>query len=329
MEAIVLFPFILGAWLANYAERQQWVRPLLMTALAVINVVLTAMGLLMVLAGLLMRTSEVSLPTGMPEVDFLSMGLALVGTGLAAFLPMLSPVRRVLARRLPIDPSITVHMVALIYAVYLVGNSAATLPLINALAGDEQLARQVLGRLSPTDAWMTGLGFTLLALAGVGLFVRRGIRGTLERLGVRRPHGRQWMWTVAVLVVLLGMEMLISATWEHLDPEGFQRVGGLTDAFISPFLSPWGAITVGLAAGVGEELLFRGALQPRFGLLLTAILFTIAHVQYSVSPALLGIFLFALALGVLRARVNTTACIVVHAAFNFLQVLFQVLFAGF
>ncbi len=322
MEAIVLFPFILGAWLANYAEEHRWVRSLLMTLLGIVNLMLLVTGLLMVVAGLLTHTAPVPLPMGMLEVDFLHMGMALAGTGLVAFLPMLPFVRRGVARWLPIDAHSAVHTVALIYAVYLLGNSAATLPLINTLAGNEQLARQVLGSLSPTDAWITGVAFVLLALAGVGLFVRRSVRETLERLGVQRLHRRQWAWVVTTLIVLLGAEALISTVWKHLDPVGFQRVGGLTDAFISSFLSPWGAVTVGLAAGVGEELLFRGALQPRLGLLTTAVLFTVAHVQYSISPALLGIFVIALALGVLRARVNTTACIAVHAAFNFLQVLF-------
>lgn len=320
MEFVALFSLIFGAWLANYAEKHRQMRPLLMTLLGVLNLVLVVMGVLVVLAGWLMRASTVPLPTGMPELNVLGTGLALVGTGLAAFLPMVSFVRRGLARWLPIDPHSTVHMLALIYAIYLVGNSAATLPLINALAGDQQLAQQVLGGLSPTDAWITGFGFALLALVGVGLFVRRDVREALERLGIRRLHGRQWVWTVALLIALLGTEMLISNVWERLDPQGFQRVGGLAEALLGAFLSPWGAVTVGLAAGIGEELLFRGALQPRLGLLTTALLFTVAHVQYSLSPALLGIFVIALGLGILRARVNTTACIVVHAAFNFLQV---------
>jgi len=325
MEAVVLFPFVLGAWLANYAEKHLQIRALLMTLLGVTNLALMAIGFLMMLAGLLMRAGQTPLPPGMLEVDFLRMGLTVAGTGLIAFLPMMLFVRQGLARWLPINPHSTVHTTALIYAIYFVGNSVATLPLINALAGDEELAQQVLGGLSPTDAWITGLGFALLALAGVGLCVRRDIRQTLDRLGVQSLHRRQWVWTAVTLAALLGTEVVISAAWERLDPVGFQRVGGLTDAFVSSFLSPWGAVTVGLAAGVGEELLFRGALQPRFGLLTTAILFTIAHVQYSVSPALVGIFAIALGLGLLRARLNTTACIIVHAAFNFLQVLF----AGF
>ncbi len=321
MDTLILLPFVLGAWLANYAEEHSQARPLMLILLSLINLLLIATGFLVMVAGRLMGGDDVMLPPGMPSVNFVAVGLAAIGTGLVAFLPMIPFVRRVLAWRMPLNPQSIVHTTALVYAVYFLGNSAATLPLIGALAEDEELARQVLGGLSPADAWATGIVFALLALAGVGLFVRRNVRQTLDRLGVHRLNRRQWVWAGATLAVLLTIEISISVVWERLDPAGFQRVGGLTDAFISSFLSPWGAVTVGLAAGIGEELLFRGALQPRFGLLSTALLFTLAHVQYTVSPALLAIFVVAMGLGILRARVNTTACIAVHAAFNFLQVI--------
>jgi hypothetical protein len=321
MEAVILLPFVLGAWLANYAEAHRQARPLVLILLTLVNLLLIAMGFLMAVAGWFMRSEDAVLPPGMPPVNFIAVGLAAVATGLVAFLPMIPFVRRVLAWRMPINPQSIVHTTALVYAVYFLGNSAATLLLIGAVAEDEELAQQVLGGLSPADAWITGFVFALLALAGVGLFVRRNLRQTLDRLGLHGLDRRQWAWAGATLAALLAAEIGISVVWERLDPAGFQRVGGLTDAFISSFLTPWGAVTVGLAAGIGEELLFRGALQPRFGLLSTALLFTIAHVQYTVSPALLAIFVVALGLGILRARVNTTACIAVHATFNFLQVI--------
>lgn len=42
-------------------------------------------------------------------------------------------------------------------------------------------------------------------------------------------------------------------------------------------ISPAGALGAGLVAGIGEELLFRGALQPRVGLAVTTLLFAAAH----------------------------------------------------
>ncbi len=85
----------------------------------------------------------------------------------------------------------------------------------------------------------------------------------------------------------------------------------------------WQALVVSVVVGVTEELFFRGALQPRFGLLLTAVLFTGAHVQYGFTLATLEVFGGALALGWLRRRTNgagrrtdTSACILLHILYD-------------
>jgi uncharacterized protein len=43
-------------------------------------------------------------------------------------------------------------------------------------------------------------------------------------------------------------------------------------------LHPLGAVAIGLAAGVGEEWLFRGVLQPLLGVVLSSVVFGLAHV---------------------------------------------------
>jgi hypothetical protein len=72
-----------------------------------------------------------------------------------------------------------------------------------------------------------------------------------------------------------------------------------------------------LAAGIGEELLFRGALQPVLGLWFTAILFAASHIQYGLTPATLAVFIIAIALGIIRQRTNTTVAILVHFGYDF------------
>lgn len=42
-------------------------------------------------------------------------------------------------------------------------------------------------------------------------------------------------------------------------------------------LAPWSCAVLALASGAGEEILFRGALQPRVGLLMASLLFGAAH----------------------------------------------------
>lgn len=321
MSALVLLPAIIGAWLANYGEKKEGGRYLMLILLALTNLLIAAAGLLVIGAGQLQGQVESNMPPGMPAVNFTPVGLAVLFTGLVAFLPLIPALRRGLARLVPIDPGSLVHTTALVYAIYLVGMTVAAWPVVAVAAENEALAEQVLGGLTPTDAWLTGLVFALLAIFGVGWLVRRNWDEVLDRLKLRGLRLRDLVWTAGALVVVLGAELGISLLWQQLAPTSYEQVGGLTETFISPFLSPWGAITVGLAAGIGEEMLFRGALQPRFGIVLTTLLFTLAHAQYSVSPALIGLFVVGYGLGVVRNRINTTAAILVHAGFNFIQII--------
>ena len=64
------------------------------------------------------------------------------------------------------------------------------------------------------------------------------------------------------------------------------------------------------------EFLFRGAIQPKFGIVLTTALFTAAHVQYGLTPATLQIVIMSLLLGWLRRRHNTSVCILLHFLYD-------------
>ena len=76
-------------------------------------------------------------------------------------------------------------------------------------------------------------------------------------------------------------------------------------------------LTAGLVIGIVEEALYRGALQPRFGLLLTSLLFVVARSSEGITLVALTSFLIAgVILGLLRVRFNTTACVIAHSAYN-------------
>jgi len=79
---------------------------------------------------------------------------------------------------------------------------------------------------------------------------------------------------------------------------------------------PW--VLLAVSAGVAEEILFRGALQPRLGLLLTSLLFTATHLQYGLSIVLAVILLGGLSLGLLRKHANTTTAILCHVTYDLL-----------
>jgi membrane protease YdiL (CAAX protease family) len=86
-------------------------------------------------------------------------------------------------------------------------------------------------------------------------------------------------------------------------------------------LSGFNPLWIGLAAGIGEELLFRGALQPLLGLWLTSAIFVTVHVRaYQFkkidAPTLVqaaGLFVVSVLLGWLAKYVGLIAAILVHA----------------
>ncbi|MFP4323752.1 MAG: type II CAAX prenyl endopeptidase Rce1 family protein [Anaerolineales bacterium] len=80
-------------------------------------------------------------------------------------------------------------------------------------------------------------------------------------------------------------------------------------------LRPWHAVYFGLLAGIPEEILFRGAIQPGLGLLLTALLFGLLHAitpLYVVYASLAGLGLGALA----AWRGDLWAATAAHAAYD-------------
>jgi hypothetical protein len=82
-------------------------------------------------------------------------------------------------------------------------------------------------------------------------------------------------------------------------------------------------IPIYLAAGIGEEALFRAALLEPCGLIVSSLLFTALHIAYWKKPLML-VYVFATGLlfGVLYAFTESLLlCALVHAAFNTLLTL--------
>jgi len=158
------------------------------------------------------------------------------------------------------------------------------------------------------------VGEVALAAAAVGLWVARDTRATRERLGLTAMSGRDWL----VAGVGLGVVIALNSGMEAIEHARFpalwaadQEMGQL----IAGNLNVAASILLGVSAGVGEELLVRGALQPRAGLFWASVLFMCGHVQYTWF-GMLTILMLGISLGVLRARANTTTAIVVHALYD-------------
>ncbi len=116
---------------------------------------------------------------------------------------------------------------------------------------------------------------------------------------------------------MLAIQWAIGIAWVLIDPEQAELLSNINEAFLSDIdsLPEW--FLLAASAGIGEETLFRGALQPVLGLGFTSVLFAIVHVQYGFTPVTIAVLIIGLALGILRNRTNTTTAILVHFGYNF------------
>lgn len=310
-----LLPFVLLSIilvLANLARHSPAFAWLAYGALVVVNLLMLNAGV----ASLAPQSELLAIPPqAEPALDALLRGVGI--TGLVAFLPLLPSVRRGLARLIPVDPASPVHTTALVYAVYVVGLGISQQRLLS----DPAVVQSLELRLTSALAWSQALGMVLLAVSGVGLFVSRSPREVAERLGLAWPTFGHAVVAGLAVIFLFGAQVTVALIWRSLDPAGFDQLSNASNLLFGEFSGPVAAFTLGFTAAVGEELVFRGALQPRFGLLLPAVLFTVLHSQYGFSPATLLILMIALVLGVLRWRTNLTVCILTHFGYNFVTVM--------
>jgi len=163
------------------------------------------------------------------------------------------------------------------------------------------------------------LGYVLLALAAVGFLVRRDLRATLDRLGLKPLTVSHAATVVLGVIGLLLLNKGADSLQQHAFPELWKRDQEFNEA-LAGGLSHVQAVLLGLSAGIGEEITIRGALQPRLGLVLTSVLFASLHIQYS-WYGMGVIFALGLILGAIRQRTSTTAAMAVHVIYDIVAVL--------
>ena len=158
----------------------------------------------------------------------------------------------------------------------------------------------------------------LFALVGVGWMLRRDWSQTMDRLGITIPSGSQIFLGVSLGIGMVPVVIILQWFSSSLLGIGFDPdVESLSELLLGPlFQSPFGVITIGLAAALGEETVFRGALQPRFGLVLTTLLFAIVHSNYGITFSTFIVFVLGFVLGLVRQRANTTTAMIMHAVYN-------------
>lgn len=234
-------------------------------------------------------------------------------TGFLAAALVSQPVRERVARVIPIDPESPVHALALVLTVVLFGTQAITIAFTDVLAADQKQPA-----LSLSDLVVQEIPFAILAAAGVGIFMRRQLADAAARLGVVLPA---W-WHVALALgaagLFFGFSQGMAYLSQALTPQLAERVQTVTQHVFGQLNNPVGFAALALVPGICEELLFRGALQPRIGLVATALLFTSIHTEYGLSFDVLAVFGIALGLGLIRKYTNTTSSCLCHASYNLL-----------
>jgi membrane protease YdiL (CAAX protease family) len=103
-----------------------------------------------------------------------------------------------------------------------------------------------------------------------------------------------------------------------LTPDMARQVDTTTQHLFGGLDNPVGIAVIALAPGICEEILFRGALQPRLGIIVTALLFTAFHAQYGLSLDALSVLMIAIGLGLIRKFTNTTTSLMSHITYNLL-----------
>jgi len=241
-----------------------------------------------------------------------AIGAGIMLTAVVAAVLTSNPTRERVARLLKLDPDNPVHGLALVLAVILFGSQVTLVAFTDVLAADRSQPP-----LTVLDLFAQEVPFLIIAAAGVGLYIRRDGVQTAARLGVVMPA---W-WNIALALAAAGIFFAFGQGVDSLShtftPGVAHNVDITTQHVFGALGSPVGIAAISLLPAICEEILFRGALQPRLGLVITALLFTSIHTQYSISFDTFAVFVLALGLGLLRKYTNTTTTIVSHATYNF------------
>ena len=289
--------------LANFGERYATARILTLIA----GGILAGAAVLVALLGSLLRL--LAYASGTESVSaFLQdeqVLLPFAAAGLLGLLFLWPVMQRAVARILPIRPGSPVTYLTVVLGLLLVA---------------QQLSTRVTSQppLTYGELLAQDIPFLILAFVGVGIFIRRSPRETVERLGLLAPRQKRW-WLVAIIGigVFMAVAFGIEALANVVAPSQQKQVTDVTNVLFSRFNNPAAIVFLGVLAGVVEETLFRGALLPRFGIVATAILFAALHIQYAVSFATLEVFVLGLGLGWLRVRSGSTlTAMVTHAGYD-------------
>lgn len=276
-------------------------------------------------------SADVELPPVDPLWAAVNLGLA-VGFALLCLAMILSqPFRQRFRSLLPanatFDPDSPVHVTAWVLMLLMISGVITNFVAGGGISGMAQSIET--SGIELSDVAFENTLWILAATLGIGLFLRRTPQAALSRLGVRFPTMQDLTWGTGLGVLLFGLVIAVSIVWvQSVSPEELAQQTAASSQIAQSFNSLSLAFLLALIVSFGEEIFFRGAIQPVFGNVFTTIIFAALHTQYTLTPATILIIATSLALGWLRERYSTSASIIGHFVYNFIQLALAVLFGS-
>lgn len=229
-------------------------------------------------------------------------------------------IRERISLYIPINPDDFVHTTALVLI-----SGASLLFMLPLLILGEPPLLLLAGQTDAPESFIlarTELYRLMWAILGsflaVGYLTRKTLAESIRRLGLTFPTPRRTgigvLAGIVFVPLLFGLNRLTGAVFTQL---GWP----LTDEaavilLFAAYMTPLAAIAASISAGFGEEIAMRGVLQPRFGIVIAALVFTAAHALQYGWDALIGVFIAGCLFGVLRKRTDTLVACVAHATYN-------------
>ncbi len=169
----------------------------------------------------------------------------------------------------------------------------------------------------------------VMSFVGIGFATRRTIKQCISRLDIGIPNLKYALFGVALLfivdyIIWGGMGILSKILGGEIAKktvEESSNVENVVNLIRNSAQSTFQIALVSVIVGISEELLFRGALQPRFGKLYTSLLFASLHFQYLSIIAITEIFIISYVLCTIKEKTNTSTTIVIHALYDFVSLM--------
>lgn len=269
-----------------------------------------------------MTEAEMGFPTVsmVASVGFTVLAVACAGASLAVIHSARLRIRlkRMIGETALYDPASPVHTAAIVLCLALIVSTLGNLVLGGGLAGmADQLGET---GVSLGEAVFNQVLWVVASFLGIGLFFRRSPAASMFRLRLRWPTGQDLVVGVGAGIGMYIGILGFASVWSLLvPPESLAEQTSAAQAVTQAFNTLPSAFLLAVSVAIGEELFFRGALQPVFGVLPTTIFFVLLHTQYTLTPASVGIFGVALVLALVAKRVSVTSAIVAHFVYNFIQ----------